>query len=393
MVDYYVNRPNSLDDCCLAEFVAKYTYWKKRPKSTKFCDDKSNECDDDNFDNDDEENDTKENAFQLLNSKGYITERKKFKIVRFRRYSQKDDQENYCRSRLMLYFPWRDEKVDLSVPVAKYEQYRDRILKTERSFVYNCDADDIEDIYQEEEDEELKEEEQTEKNEFAIYSSGPTAADIELELSNSIAKPAIEVFRPPSLISKEELLCLTRQLNTRQSKYLLELLNCVRCYPAKQIFHFITGGAGTGKSMLIKAINQILMRHFRSVRNNLNDDAIPIVLCAPTGKAAHNIGGTTLHSCFALPVSKNSNEIKPLSDDKCNSLRSKLWDLEFVIIDEISMVGARMFGNIDKRCVKFLISKTCLAEKNLFVSETLINFVQLWIRSFLWERDEAIFQR
>ncbi len=363
MVDYYVNRPNSLDECCLAQFVAKYTYWKKRPKSNKLHD-IANDCDDDNA-NDNEETESIANALQLLNNKGYITERKKFKVLRFRRYSKEDDSDNYYRSRLMLYWPWRNESDDLSQPIVKYEQHKDEIVTTERLFVFNCAENDIEDIYREEEDEELKDDEQTDNNEFAVYSSGPTNADIELEMSNSISKPAIEVFRSPSLLSKENLLCLTRQLNERQSKYLLELLNCVRCHPANQIFHFITGGAGTGKSMLINAINQMLIRHFRSVRNNLKDESIPIVLCAPTGKAAHNIGGTTLHSCFALPVSKNANEIKPLSDDKCNSLRSKLWDLEFVIIDEISMVGARMFGNIDKRMRQIYNTKEVFGGKNI----------------------------
>src|SRR5258708_29312300 len=120
-----------------------------------------------------------------------------------------------------------------------YEQHKDEIVTTERLFVFNCAENDIEEIYREEEDEELKDEEQTDNNEFAVYSSGPTTADIELEMSNSVSKPSIEVFRSPSLLSKEELLCLTRQLNERQSKYLLELLNCVRCHPEKQIFHFI----------------------------------------------------------------------------------------------------------------------------------------------------------
>src|SRR6266581_1409461 len=302
---------------------------------------------------------------QLLNEKEYSSERSKHKIIRVQKYSEDDDNENYCRSRIMLYIPWRNETEDLSNPILKYQHSKTSILTIEKHFVRNSESNDIEDIYREEEEEEINEEHHVDTNEFSVYSSGPTTSDIELEMSNCVVKPVIEVFRPPTLISKEELMCMTRKLNDRQSKYLKELMNCVRCQPDKQLFHFITGGAGTGKSMLINAINQVLIRHFRTARSNLNDDSISVVLCAPTGKAAHNIGGTTLHSCFSLPVSKNSNEIKPLSDDKCNSLRSKLWDLDFVIIDEISMVGARMFSNIDKRLRQIFNSKDLFGGKNV----------------------------
>ena len=46
------------------------------------------------------------------------------------------------------------------------------------------------------------------------------------------------------------------------------------------------------------------------------------VLTAPTGKAAFNIRGMTLHSAFALPVTEFNGEMPNLSSDVCNTLRS-----------------------------------------------------------------------
>lgn len=57
---------------------------------------------------------------------------------------------------------------------------------------------------------------------------------------------------------------------------------------------FITGGAGTGKSYLLRAIVYSLMSAGKNV-----------VVCAPTGIAAANIGGMTIHTTFNF----NSNAL------------------------------------------------------------------------------------
>ena len=45
----------------------------------------------------------------------------KNKVIRFRNYRQKDDSENYCRERLMLYIPWR-KKEDIQGKFGSYEE-------------------------------------------------------------------------------------------------------------------------------------------------------------------------------------------------------------------------------------------------------------------------------
>lgn len=104
---------------------------------------------------------------------------------------------------------------------------------------------------------------------------------------------------------------------------------------------FMTGRAGTGKSTFLKYIT----RH----------TAKKHVVLAPTGIAAVNAGGVTLHSFFKIPF-------KPLLPDdpefridrirkrlKYNKQHIKLIkELELIIIDEISMVRADILDFVDK---------------------------------------------
>ena len=105
---------------------------------------------------------------------------------------------------------------------------------------------------------------------------------------------------------------------------------------------FITGKAGTGKSTLLKYICE-------------NTTKEKVVL-APTGIAAINVGGATLHSFFKLPFYPLTPEDANFSSPKrlkaflkYNSQHIKLIKkLEMVIIDEISMVRADIIDFIDK---------------------------------------------
>jgi Tfp pilus assembly protein PilF len=104
---------------------------------------------------------------------------------------------------------------------------------------------------------------------------------------------------------------------------------------------FLTGKAGTGKSTFLRYITANTKKKY--------------VVLAPTGIAAVNVGGQTIHSFFKLPL-------KPLLPDdpdfaitvlrkrmKYSSSHAKLIQkLELVIIDEISMVRADIIDFIDK---------------------------------------------
>ncbi len=106
---------------------------------------------------------------------------------------------------------------------------------------------------------------------------------------------------------------------------------------------FLTGKAGTGKSTFLRYICDNIRKRY--------------VVLAPTGIAAINAGGSTIHSFFKMPfrpilpddpdLSLQGNRIYDLL--KYNKTQRKLLkEVELIIIDEISMVRADMIDFIDR---------------------------------------------
>ena len=104
---------------------------------------------------------------------------------------------------------------------------------------------------------------------------------------------------------------------------------------------FLTGKAGTGKSTFLRHIAQNTKKK--------------TVILAPTGIAAINAGGVTLHSFFHLPFhpllptdkrydSRHIRETLKYGSDRIKLLK----EIELIIIDEISMVRADIIDFIDK---------------------------------------------
>lgn len=98
---------------------------------------------------------------------------------------------------------------------------------------------------------------------------------------------------------------------------------------------FIQGSAGSGKSTFIK---------YLQVNSNKN-----IVLCSPTAIAALNIGGTTLHSLFRLPIMDFITDDRLFKANRKNVI-SVIQSMQILIIDEISMVRPDILDAVDKVC-------------------------------------------
>lgn len=101
---------------------------------------------------------------------------------------------------------------------------------------------------------------------------------------------------------------------------------------------FLTGKAGTGKTTFL-----------RNLRENIQKQ---IAVVAPTGVAAINAGGVTIHSFFQLPFTP----FVPTPEGRRNLIRKLrlmrrkrkvLQELELLVIDEISMVRADVLDEVD----------------------------------------------
>src|SRR5665647_1097527 len=101
---------------------------------------------------------------------------------------------------------------------------------------------------------------------------------------------------------------------------------------------FLTGKAGTGKTTFLRKLKKETKKQMAVV--------------APTGVAAINAGGTTMHSFFQLPftpfvptVEGRKNLIEKMKMQ--GNRRKVLQELELLVIDEISMVRADVLDSVD----------------------------------------------
>ena len=69
-------------------------------------------------------------------------------------------------------------------------------------------------------------------------------------------------------------------------------------------------------------------------------DKPKVLVVAPTGVAAINVDGTTIHSGLGIPVNCRTQALPKLSDAKRSELRNLYIEIEVIIIDEISMVSS-----------------------------------------------------
>ncbi len=104
---------------------------------------------------------------------------------------------------------------------------------------------------------------------------------------------------------------------------------------------FLTGKAGTGKSTFLRYITRHTKKKY--------------VVLAPTGIAAVNVGGVTIHSFFRIPFKPITPDDPDFSRDRIKErmkypghLIKLIQKVELIIIDEISMVRADIIDFIDK---------------------------------------------
>jgi len=129
--------------------------------------------------------------------------------------------------------------------------------------------------------------------------------------------------------NEENVETLVENLNVDQ-KRVFDFIKGEIAIENKPIRHFVSGVGDTGKSYLIKTIKAY-------VTNQLNQN---VAITAPTGIAAYNIQGMTIHRLLQLPVEHgHTPPYRPLSNDSLKLIREKMKNVILVIIYEISMVS------------------------------------------------------
>jgi hypothetical protein len=356
----YSKRPKQLVNYCLADYISELEviypdgqndYRDKEEQDNE----KTAEMSDDECFGDSETILTLKNGIKI--------KRCHKKIIRYVRFNQKTDEENHYREKMLLFHPWRNEETDLLGNFSTYKEHYESMkhMIDHKCATYEHHADELElarDLAEAEYDafDEIApstqqiegddaEEEPVESEQFIYFNPDRIEHreyDIGTEIGCYVATPQIDVNE--NILSDIEYRKLLQCLNSKQKQFYNHVIHWIKTKDAP-LYVFLSGGAGVGKSLVIRALYQTLFR-ILNLTEGEDADHPRVLLCAFTGKAAFNINGSTISSAFKQKFKQSD---QTLTCDSLNTFRSKYRDLSVVIIDEISMVSNSMLNFIDQR--------------------------------------------
>nr|XP_034326027.1 uncharacterized protein LOC105328140 [Crassostrea gigas] len=363
IIERYMNRPEKqiFHEMCLADFCSEFRVLAKSQVPKK-------------------EN---ENVYELQNNKGYVQRRTRTQhaVVRYPRFNVEKMSEKYYQSLLQLFLPYwtdaqlkppgfdlyqdfyetgyvkisgheRKESVKSIVDLnhARYAKNENEIVNAQEAYEMNGEPEDAWSRICPE-TEVLRREGMSFRQENSVPQEDNVDVIPDIESENHNADIMYRVQQ--NINSREEMIPVLQNLNETQREifymirdWCLAKITGENCEP---LHLFVTGGAGTGKSHLIKAIHYEASRLLSRIMPD--PEKISVVLGAFTGTAAFNIGGNTLHHLFSL-TKYLPLPYAPLGEQSLSELRMKIGDLHILIIDEISMVYKKLLYYIHERLVQ-----------------------------------------
>ena len=390
MIERYSDRPDrnfmngiysEVENLCLAEFAAFY-YKQYQTEDDRANDNQPVVLSDDLLENQHVDSGYRlPKKIKLMTKKETMKCRKVRAVVRFHTPSKTTESEKYCHHLLILYYPWHQES-DLLGHDNKYstklEESSVRLIVQGNQSAFEPFSEAVDEaiqfinsnpqysIYGERFDSFNEQENSDDQMEYVNSNQGQTSQDENLptddifipERNSSVSMLLpISSLTVPYEVTDDDLRATVRSLNMRQ-RYAFEIIlkwcrdkvknmSSLQPFPVNPVYKFISGGAGAGKSHLIKALYQTALKTFRY---GPYDPELPTVLkIAPTGVAAININGLVINSALAIPKNVYGEHIASLPHERLSILQCKLKDLKLIIIDEISMVSNKMLKHIHER--------------------------------------------
>ena len=347
----YCKRPTELENLTLADWAAWYD------SSGKPYIKKSNRLDTDNLlletciDDDHNKDDAK---LCMTETCSKTKKRAKARIIRSVWFNREAEPEKHYRELIMLFTPWRNEETDLIGLCSSYHQ-RFMLLNNvinEQMAQYAVCNEDFNEIEQE------MNHLQDTYDSIAPYTQSVEHQDQadgnkdlhpdfneNYNMSDDIGIPSVDLNTEPLILNElqdNEYRHMVQMLNKEQKEFFYHVLHLVKTSD-EPFYCFLSGGAGVGKSHLTKALYQAVLKYYNT-RAGVDFSDIKVLLLAPTGKAAYNIKGNTIHSALAVPACQSLKNYKPLDSSRLNALRCQLGGVKVIFIDEISMVGNTMFN-------------------------------------------------
>jgi hypothetical protein len=288
--------------------------------------------------------------FNMFEAKGqtFVSKCKVPRVVRFRGYRERTDPENYFREQLLLYTSWRDE----SCLLAGHESYKAAYLAKKQQIdenfkMYNkLHASRIDQVMSQVD----ARMEQEEANAEPLVTSNVALEDVEhiqvkpIQFKSDVYKG---LYDAPTLQPERDFQKSVRQLTPKQRAFYEHVKKGLQS--PEQMLLFLTGGAGVGKSVVLRTIAQMAMRSLR-VKLKLGgeeEDKPTILIMSYTGNASFNVNGNTVHS--VLRLNPADREYRDLCASTLSTMKAKYGNVCLFILDEVSMISAEMFYIVHMR--------------------------------------------
>ena len=220
-------------------------------------------------------------------------------VVRFHKVSKlKSPEEHYIRL-LQSYMPLRN-KNELK---QENQSYEDRYKEVEGDILCNIKKHEpyLDIDYEELQNFFVQSDEEKDNAEFSMIN--PNLLALDLEDSDSVSNStAVSTITDNLLLPNKQFYEISSQLNEghqHQSNFIMQYtMHCKLAeknneLPPKPFQIFLSGGAGIGKSFLIKAITKYLKQVLRYPNQNLDQPSV--LVTASTGKAATGVNGIKLY--------------------------------------------------------------------------------------------------
>lgn len=245
-----------------------------------------------------------------------LKRRKTAKVIRFVNFNVVSDAEKFAREKLMLYTHWRNEHTDLYGGFQTYVEHFEAVKPTLKDVMQTYESFSDEVTFAEQSLTRDQVEEQWDLLAPGVIHSDTTEQDagvcesqchaalhpdtqaqtseydlaIDLGLGRGISSAETSNHRYD--MSDDDYFTLMKSLNRQQLEFIYDTIHCVKT-SNQPVYRFLSGGAGTGKSYVLRALRESAERYFRS-RTGANHELHWTMTVAPTGKAAFLIGGCTV---------------------------------------------------------------------------------------------------
>lgn len=299
---FYPMRPAELETLCLYDFARWFDVDKREPsKKSKI-------------------------EYYSMPNKSFCKKRKIPHLINHWEYNPINEPEAYFYALLLLFQPWRDTDELRGSEPSYTDAFRKKQFELEEAMKYHEKITKIRDAMKTMEElvqNEMSEETTESQPDQDIFPDGCVPLETEMAMKD------FQDIADNVNVDREVYEKKISMLNEDQARVFRDISSAIKSSD-KPVRKFVSGFGGTGKNFVIE-----LLKMFNKIECD-KDTAV----AAPTGVAAFNVGGLTIHRLLQIPVKQNDTaKYKELSAPAIKEIRKQLENVTLFIFDEISMVS------------------------------------------------------